>query len=80
MLLELGSEFAVQAAFDTPPPELIEKRRRAMAALDQINRSQGRATVRPASAAAHSPAWKMRQNNKSQRWTTCWEELPSAAA
>ncbi len=80
MLLELGSEFAVQAAFDTPPPELIEKRRRAMAVLDQINRSHGRATVRTASAAAHSPAWKMRQNSKSQRWTTCWEELPSAVA
>ena len=79
MLLELGSEFAVQSSFDSPAPEVVEKRRRAMATLDAINLGYGRGAVRIASAAAPHPGWEMRQLRKSPRWTTRWEELPVVA-
>ncbi len=81
MLLELGPESAVQSAFDTLPPPEIEKRRRAMTAFDAINKSFGRATVHVGTAAGREPPiWKMRQANKSPRYTTQWAEVPVAAA
>ncbi len=81
MLLELGPEHAVQSAFDTLPPAQVEKRPRAMAAVDSANTLLGRATIRVASAAGREPpVWRMRQHNKSPRYTTRWDELPSAMA
>jgi DNA polymerase V len=80
MLLDLGSEQVIQASFDEPPPELSEKRRRAMSALDTVNQSFGRGAVRVGSAAAPDPRWKMRQTRLSPRWTTRWADLPVAAA
>lgn len=79
MLLELGPETSVQAAFDSPPPEAVDRRRRMMTALDAVNRVYGKASVRVASAAGRAPPdWKMRQANLSPRYTTRWEELPVA--
>jgi DNA polymerase V len=81
MLMEIGPESAVQSAFDTLPPVEVEKRRRAMAAFDAINKSFGRATVHVGTAAGREPStWKMRQANKSPRYTTQWAEVPVAAA
>jgi DNA polymerase V len=80
MLLDLGSEKVIQASFDEPPPELSEKRRRAMSALDTVNQGFGRGAVRVGSAAAPDPRWKMRQTRLSPRWTTRWADLPVAAA
>jgi DNA polymerase V len=80
MLLDLGSKQAIQASFDEPPPELSEKRRRAMSVLDSVNQGFGRGTVRVGSAAAPDPQWKMRQTRLSPRWTTRWADLPLAAA
>jgi DNA polymerase V len=81
MLLELGPEVAVQSAFDSAAPEVIDKRRRAMIALDAVNRLHGRATVRVASAAGPVPTlWKMRQAKLSPCYTTRWSDLPVAAA
>lgn len=81
MLLEISSETCVQSAFDSPPPEAIEKRRRVMAALDAVNLTYGRATLRVGSAAGGAPAeWRMRQQSLSPRYTTRWDELAVAAA
>ena len=81
MLLELGPENAVQSAFDSLPPEQVEKRRRAMFALDAINRSFGRGSARVASAAGREPpVWKMRQFRLSPCYTTRWDEIAVVAA
>lgn len=81
MLLELGSEQAVQTAFNSPPPEVADKRRRAMSAVDALNRVLGRASVRVASAAGReAPSWRMRQASLSPRYTTRWDELPVVQA
>lgn len=81
ILLDLVSENQVQLSFEEPLlAESSEKRRRAMAVIDELNRSRGRGTLRVGSAAGADPIWKMRQANLSPRWTTCWAELPVAAA
>ena len=84
MLLDLASERNVQlslAGLDEPiQAESSEKRLRAMAVLDELNRSRGRGTLRVGSASGADPIWQMRRANLSQRWTTCWNELPVAAA
>lgn len=61
-----------------------ERTRRLMAAVDQINRRQGRNTIRIAAA---SPlelrpcrTWHLRSDHRSPRWTTRWDELPIAHA
>jgi len=52
---------------------------RLMATMDAINRRFGRGTVGFASSGwQHSPRWGMRQENLSQRFTTCAAELPIA--
>lgn len=48
---------------------------RLMAAMDSINRSMGRQTVKLASEGFRQP-WKMKQGNRSPRYTTRWTELP----
>lgn len=45
-----------------------------MATIDQINQKMGRETIRLASLGNSQP-WKMRQENKSQSYTTSWDEL-----
>ena len=47
-----------------------------MQAIDQINQKMGRETIKLASLGTSRP-WKMRQENKSQSFTTKWEELLS---
>ena len=80
MLLEIMPEAAVQLSFEGPSPELSEKRRAAMAAIDRINSARGRGTVRLASTGAKLPGWRMRQALASPRYTTRWAELPTATA
>ncbi len=59
--------------------ELDEKRRklerRAMLALDQLNRRLGRDTVKVAKQ-GYNRSWHLRQERRSRRYTTRWEELP----
>ncbi|GAB6050399.1 translesion error-prone DNA polymerase V subunit UmuC [Hydrogenophilus islandicus] len=52
-----------------------EQRRRAMAALDAINRRFGRDTVTIA-AAKSGRCWHMRQTRRSPNYTTDWQALP----
>ena len=48
-----------------------------MAAMDAINAEFGRDTVRTA-ASGTEKRWAMRSENRSPRFTTCWDELPVA--
>lgn len=45
-----------------------------MSVIDQINKREGRGTVRIGRVPA-TPAWAMRREMLSQRFTTCWEEV-----
>ena len=48
-----------------------------MAAMDAINAEFGRDTVRTAMSGTEK-RWAMRSENRSPRFTTCWDELPVA--
>ncbi len=61
-----------QDLFSTQTPTL--KTAPLMQTIDRINQKMGRETVKLASLGTHRP-WKMRQENKSQSFTTKWEEL-----
>lgn len=79
MAFDLHPETAVQSVFDTPTPAAVEQRRRAMRALDVINRQYGRGAVTVA-AAGIAPFWQMRRAMCSPCYTTRWSELPVAGA
>lgn len=51
---------------------------RLMAAMDSINRSMGRQTVKLAAEGFRQP-WKMKQGNRSPSYTTDWSALISAS-
>jgi DNA polymerase V len=53
-----------------------EKRERAWKAMDKLNATLGRDTIRILSAGPKEAAWKLRAECRSPRWTTRWEELP----
>jgi DNA polymerase V len=46
-----------------------------MTALDMINRDYGHGTVR-SGASGFTQRWAMRNENRSPRYTTRWDELP----
>lgn len=50
-----------------------------MQTLDQINRRFGRGTLKVA-AEGMGRNWRMRAEDRSPRYTTCWQELPVAQA
>lgn len=53
------------------------KRLRLMGLMDSINKAQGAGTLHMASTQL-SAAWQMRANDRSPRYTTCWDEFPIA--
>ncbi|MBB5319480.1 Y-family DNA polymerase [Tunturibacter empetritectus] len=53
-----------------------EKRERAWKAMDKLNTTLGRDTVRILGAGPTDAAWKLRAEHRSPRWTTRWDELP----
>lgn len=55
----------------------LEREQAAMEAVDNLNRSKGRETVRVA-ASGWVRSWEMRREHLSPEWTTSWEALPSA--
>nr|WP_294865300.1 Y-family DNA polymerase [uncultured Pseudogulbenkiania sp.] len=75
MLMDLRPVGADQHDLFAPLPN--PRRQALMATLDRVNREFGRGTLRLASEALQ-PGWAMRQEKRSPRWTTCWEELPTA--
>lgn len=56
-----------------------EQSTRLMQTIDQINRQFGSGTIQFA-AAGLQKSWSMRQERRSNRWTTCWWELPMVRA
>jgi len=61
-----------QADLFAPPPN--ESRESLMKVLDQIHRQYGRGAVKTATELL-GESWHMRQELRSPRYTTCWEEL-----
>jgi DNA polymerase V len=57
-----------------------EKRERAWRAMDKLNATLGRDTVRILGAGPKDAAWKLRAEYRSPRWTTRWDELPLVKA
>lgn len=55
-----------------------QKETALMSILDQINNKYGRDTVRLASEGTGDQIWKMRQVQRSARYTTRWAEIPEA--
>jgi DNA polymerase V len=66
-------------------PDLFEntaasaRNRRVDGVVDALNRKLGRNAIRYA-AMGVDPKWTMRQENRSKKFTTRWDELPEAKA
>lgn len=56
-----------------------ERRRRIDTVVDTLNRRIGRNAIRYGSMGT-DPKWTMRQENRSKKFTTRWDELPEAKA
>ncbi len=54
-------------------PDTLERNRKLMEAMDQINRTMGRGTIRVGTAGI-GEAWHMRRGKLSPRYTTRWDE------
>ena len=57
------------------PNEGLARRQTVVQVVDSINQRFGRETIWYA-AAGRTPGWKMRQEHRSPRYTTCLDELP----
>lgn len=74
MLMELADgQHRQETLFDDP--QARARSARVMAALDAVNRTWGRGTLRTA-ASGITQRWAMRAENRSPRYTTHWHELP----
>lgn len=76
MLMELTNVANTQATLFTDT-KAFDNASRAMATMDTINRLWGRGTIR-VGASGITRRWEMRSENRSQRYTTQWNELPIA--
>ncbi|WP_252275212.1 translesion error-prone DNA polymerase V subunit UmuC [Pseudomonas subflava] len=72
LLMDLSQRGELTPDLFAPAPRRGAER--LMAVIDQINRKEGRGTVRIGSVPA-APAWAMRREMLSQRYTTRWEEV-----
>jgi DNA polymerase V len=74
MLMNLGPRTTRQGLlFETAGS--LERTTKVMAALDVVNEQYGRDTIQLASAGI-THRWAMKADNRSQKFTTCWHELP----
>ena len=92
MALDLVPVQPEQGNFFVPP--VAPRDRLAMEAIDRINRRLGKGTLKTAAEMQLSfsegksekdqekagPGWEMRQEKRSPRWTTRWDEIPTAKA
>ena len=81
MLFDLLHNSAPQQNFmfsETAAHPQHQKRERLMEALDAINQSMGRNTLYYATQNLHN-AWQSKCNNRSNRYTTRWDELVCAS-
>lgn len=60
----------------------LRDRRQLMTAMDEVNRRYGRGSLQLASAgvSAAPRSWSMKQERKTPRYTTEWDEMPIARA
>ncbi|PHV10527.1 Y-family DNA polymerase [Chitinimonas sp. BJB300] len=58
-------------------PAQLQRNEMLMATMDHINAKMGRGTVRLACTGMH-PTWGMRQERRTPRYTTRWDEIPTA--
>lgn len=79
LLLDLRPEAQRQLTFEDFERRTEMRRREAlMQTLDSVNARHGRQTLLFAGTGLGARGWHMRQCNLSQRFTTCWAELPMA--
>jgi DNA polymerase V len=79
ILLGLESRAGCQLSLLAPPPTEAARGERLMAALDAVNAKWGLGTLQHAACGLKKP-WAMRQEKRSPRYTTVWDELPVARA
>ncbi len=72
ILTEVGPQGREQRDLFAPLPD--PKRARVMAVMDRVNAEFGRGTLRLASEGLRR-GWAMRQEQRSPRWTTHWDEI-----
>lgn len=75
MLLDIMPESVSQ--FDCFHPSETSKNTKLMTIIDKINATFGQDTLFLAAQGTHR-AWQMRSEQRSPRYTTCWNELPLA--
>ena len=84
ILLDLQADTVVQGELDLPMPTLTPRRnaQQLMAAIDGLNDRYGRGTVHLASAglSGERRSWSMKQERRTPRYTTRWDEMPIVRA
>ena len=75
ILTEIGPQGLEQRDLFAPLPD--PRRAKVMAVMDRVNAEYGRGTLRLASEGLQR-GWAMRQEQRSPRWTTHWDELITA--
>ncbi|MFM2434621.1 MAG: polymerase subunit [Pseudomonadota bacterium] len=75
MLGEIVSKLRIQTDL-FGQSEASPKSEALMAAMDNINRKMGKASIKLASEGFKRP-WRMKQGNRSPSYTTRWEDLPA---
>lgn len=81
MLLALQPDTLRQQELDLEGDD-AQDRRHLMSALDSVNRRYGRGTLKMASAGLASSlrVWAMKQERRTPRYTTRWEDIPVVRA
>ena len=81
MLLDLVDANREQLSLLDSPDHAADRERskRLMSTLDELNQKMGRGTVR-LGVPRQNAAWHLRCAHRTPRWTTQWDELPSAKA
>jgi DNA polymerase V len=74
LLMDLGDPKRKSTGLFEPPQD--ERRQNLMSAVDEINAKFGRGATRFAAQGKPDAPWHMKQNLKSDRLTTSWEEFP----
>ncbi len=85
MLLDLQPDRLLQQELDLDGASGADRQQRLMRAIDAINQRHGAGSLRTASmlvaGSTQAPrSWTMRQQRRSPRYTSCWDELAQVRA
>jgi len=78
MLVNITPKAYRQASLFDDAPLDAGRSTRLMQALDDVNHTFGRGTLRLAVAGSGHPRWVMKSEHRSPRYTTRWDEVPVA--